>query len=290
MFFVNEATFLKSLFKHILNFTYKETLLVSASLKNQLWGFPGGSVVKNPPANAGDVGLVPAQGRCTSRAATRPLHHSCRACAQEPRARLQAKPSEEKPTHRAWRAASTATREQPAQQWRPSTAENKVFETKKQLWFLKLSFGTFLKGNHLGNEASVKLQHTVKDFVFCSAQLWINISDTLFETCSCFHIFRYVKIIPALLQNSLLPSLQCDVAEPLPGGRVFWANCGAPRDAERGEGTTRDPWETPSGASFALVQAMGAERAPWSLGFPLILLGPCLLRCETEILLQTFFL
>ena len=116
MFFVNEATFLKSLFKHILNFTYKETLLVSASLKNQLWGFPGGSVVKNPPANAGDVGLVPAQGRCTSRAATRPLHHSCRACAQEPRARLQAKPSEEKPTHRAWRAASTATREQPAQQ------------------------------------------------------------------------------------------------------------------------------------------------------------------------------
>jgi hypothetical protein len=31
------------------------------------------------------------------------------------------------------------------------------------------------------------------------------------------------------------------VAEPLPGGRVFWANCSAPREAERGEGTTCDP-------------------------------------------------
>ena len=26
-------------------------------------GFPGGSVVKNPPANAGDTGLIPVQAR-----------------------------------------------------------------------------------------------------------------------------------------------------------------------------------------------------------------------------------
>ena len=26
-------------------------------------GFPGGSVVKNPPANAGDMGSIPAPGR-----------------------------------------------------------------------------------------------------------------------------------------------------------------------------------------------------------------------------------
>ena len=26
-------------------------------------GFPGGSVVKNPPANAGDVGSIPGSGR-----------------------------------------------------------------------------------------------------------------------------------------------------------------------------------------------------------------------------------
>ena len=28
-------------------------------------GFPGGSVVKNPPANAGDMGLIPGSGRST---------------------------------------------------------------------------------------------------------------------------------------------------------------------------------------------------------------------------------
>ena len=27
-----------------------------------LWGFPGGSAVKNPPANAGDTDLIPGQG------------------------------------------------------------------------------------------------------------------------------------------------------------------------------------------------------------------------------------
>ena len=28
-----------------------------------LWGFPGGSVVENPSANAGDVSLIPGLGR-----------------------------------------------------------------------------------------------------------------------------------------------------------------------------------------------------------------------------------
>ena len=28
-----------------------------------IWGFPGGSVVNNPPANAGDIGLIPGLGR-----------------------------------------------------------------------------------------------------------------------------------------------------------------------------------------------------------------------------------
>ena len=31
------------------------------------WGFPGGSVVKNPPANAGDVGWIPGLGRSPGR-------------------------------------------------------------------------------------------------------------------------------------------------------------------------------------------------------------------------------
>ena len=31
--------------------------------KSQIWDFPGGTVVKNPPANAGDTGSSPSLGR-----------------------------------------------------------------------------------------------------------------------------------------------------------------------------------------------------------------------------------
>ena len=39
--------------------------------------FPGGSVVNNPPANAGDVGLIPGLGRSPGRAYGNPLQYSC---------------------------------------------------------------------------------------------------------------------------------------------------------------------------------------------------------------------
>ena len=32
-------------------------------LKQDSWDFPGGAVVKNPPANAGDMGSIPGPGR-----------------------------------------------------------------------------------------------------------------------------------------------------------------------------------------------------------------------------------
>ena len=31
--------------------------------KRHMWGFPDGSVVKNPLANSGDMGLIPGPGR-----------------------------------------------------------------------------------------------------------------------------------------------------------------------------------------------------------------------------------
>ena len=37
----------------------------------QKWGFPGGTLVKNLPANAGDVGLIPGVGNGN------PLQYSC---------------------------------------------------------------------------------------------------------------------------------------------------------------------------------------------------------------------
>jgi len=40
-------------------------------------GFPGGSVVKNPPANAGDTGSSPGSGRSPEVGNGTPLQDSC---------------------------------------------------------------------------------------------------------------------------------------------------------------------------------------------------------------------
>ena len=39
-------------------------------------GFPGGSVVKNPPASAGDLGLIPGSGRSPGEGNGNPLEYS----------------------------------------------------------------------------------------------------------------------------------------------------------------------------------------------------------------------
>ena len=41
------------------------------------WGFPGGSVVKNPPANARDTGSIPGSGRSPQEWSGKPLQYSC---------------------------------------------------------------------------------------------------------------------------------------------------------------------------------------------------------------------
>ena len=40
-------------------------------------GFPGGSVVKNAPANAGDMGSIPGLGRPLGEGNGNPLQHPC---------------------------------------------------------------------------------------------------------------------------------------------------------------------------------------------------------------------
>ena len=40
-------------------------------------GFPGGSVVKNPPASAGDAGLIPGLGRSPGEGNGNPIQYSC---------------------------------------------------------------------------------------------------------------------------------------------------------------------------------------------------------------------
>ena len=56
------------------------SLVDSLSLMDLLWGFPSGSVVKNPPANAGDirdVGSTPRLGRSPGDGNGYPLQYSC---------------------------------------------------------------------------------------------------------------------------------------------------------------------------------------------------------------------
>ena len=50
----------------------------TANQKTLVWGFPGGSGEKNPPASAGDTGLIPVgrEGRSHIQRAAGPVHHN----------------------------------------------------------------------------------------------------------------------------------------------------------------------------------------------------------------------
>ena len=89
--------------------------------KNHLGDFPGGTVVKNPPANAGDTGLIPGPGRShmpQSNWARAPQLLSLRSRAHEPqllnprattteaRTPRACAPQQEKPPQREARAAA----------------------------------------------------------------------------------------------------------------------------------------------------------------------------------------
>ena len=55
----------------------KSYILILANLHlSSLMGFPGGAMVETPPANAGDVDLIPGLGR--SPGGGNPLQYSCR--------------------------------------------------------------------------------------------------------------------------------------------------------------------------------------------------------------------
>ena len=47
------------------------------SVSISIMDFPGGSAVKNPPANAGDMGLIPGSGRSLREGNGNPLQYCC---------------------------------------------------------------------------------------------------------------------------------------------------------------------------------------------------------------------
>ena len=54
-----------------------ESSAIFQQLHRDGMGFPGGRVVKNLPANAGDMGSIPGLGRCTRGGIGNPLQYSC---------------------------------------------------------------------------------------------------------------------------------------------------------------------------------------------------------------------
>ena len=46
-------------------------------INKMILGFPGGSVVKNLPANVGDMGLIPRLGIFPGEGNSNPLHYCC---------------------------------------------------------------------------------------------------------------------------------------------------------------------------------------------------------------------
>ena len=53
-----------------------------------MWGFPGDTVVKNPPANSGDSGLIPGLGRSPGVGNGNLLQYSCLESSMDRGARL----------------------------------------------------------------------------------------------------------------------------------------------------------------------------------------------------------
>ena len=64
----NELIFL------VKSFVFKWQLLIDDGFKK---GFPGGSVVKNPPANSGNLSAIPGSGRAPGEGNGNPLQDSC---------------------------------------------------------------------------------------------------------------------------------------------------------------------------------------------------------------------
>ena len=127
-------------------YSHTSSLLTrNVDLRHITWDFPGGTVDRNPPANAGDRGSSPSPGRfhmlwatkayapqllesVSSRACEPQLMNPC-ATITEACAPQQEKPPQQEtwaPQLRVAPACSLQLEKAWAQQWRPSTAKNTI--------------------------------------------------------------------------------------------------------------------------------------------------------------------
>ena len=61
----------------LLGYSSSQCTPILLPLVTKCMGIPSGSVVKNPPANAGDMGSIPKSGRSSGEGNGTPLQHSC---------------------------------------------------------------------------------------------------------------------------------------------------------------------------------------------------------------------
>ena len=129
--------------------THYKAIIIQLKIKKKIWrGFLGGSVVKNPPANAGDTGLIPGPGgsrgpwsnwACPHNAWARSLEPGAApaevrmpmASAPQKRSRGSKKPA----CCRGDSCLLAVARGRPQQQGRPDTANSK--ERKKITKYIK---------------------------------------------------------------------------------------------------------------------------------------------------------
>ena len=107
------------------NIRGKEKILKDFKKREGERDFPGGPVDKHPPANAGDLSLIPHLSEQLSWCVTTPKPELWSLCSGTIDATAV----------RSW---STETREKPAQQQRPSTAKNKQIVNIIFLMFIYL--------------------------------------------------------------------------------------------------------------------------------------------------------
>ena len=123
--FPYSSNFKKLMIKHHHQLATLPKTVCKCVLKHPWLGFPGGLVVKHPPANARDTGSIPDLARSTccralslSATTTEPRHSTAHALQQEASTvrRLHTTTREQPPP-------LAAAREKPTQQRRPSTAK-----------------------------------------------------------------------------------------------------------------------------------------------------------------------
>ena len=130
--------------------TLVQAMLTGGQRRSRDWkgGFPGGSAVKNLPARAGDIGMIPGLRGCHILCRDKPVYHNYWACALGPRNSNSWAPvprdgalQQEKPLQ--WEAQVPQLESGPRlpqlekvcpQQWRPSTREKEKKRYSKESW------------------------------------------------------------------------------------------------------------------------------------------------------------